>query len=471
MAGPKIKVVIAKPGLDGHDRGVKIIARALVEAGMEVVYLGLQQTPESIVQAAVEEDADVIGLSILSGAHLTHFKRVKELMDKSGLGDRLLTGGGIIPTKDQEKLKEMGVGKVFGPGEDIQNIVEYIRKTIQERREGGSWILISAEEQQMVIDGAKKFAEKELAPAVEELDAKQEFNLAALKKLGELGYLGMTVPEEHGGTGLGMIAYAGAMIEFSKVDAGTAVGVSVQNSLVNDAVILFGTEEQKKKYLPKLASGEWLGCFSLTEAGAGSDPGSLRASAVRQGDSYLLNGTKNFTSNGAIADVIIAFFCTDKEKGAKGISAFLVPKETPGYAVGKHENKLGIRTSSTTELVFTDCLIPAGSLLGQENRGLEHRPGDIGLRPGRHRGPGHRHRRSRPGRSRPLLERKDPVRQAAFRISGPAVHAGRHGRGRRGGQNHALPRRLDEGLGNQALHQGVGHDQTVRLGNGPSRLP
>jgi len=226
------------------------------------------------------------------------------------------------------------------------------------------------EEQTMAIDGARKFAEKELAPVVEELDAKQEFNLAALKKLGELGYLGMTVPEEYGGTGMGNIAYAGAMIEFSKVDAGTAVGVSVQNSLVNDALNLFGTEDQKRKFLPKLASGEWLGCFSLTEAGAGSDPGSLRASAIRQGDSYLLNGTKNFTSNGAFADVIIAFFCTDKDKGAKGISAFLVPKETPGYAVGKHENKLGIRTSSTTELVFTDCRIPADALLGQENRGL-----------------------------------------------------------------------------------------------------
>jgi len=134
MADTKIKVIIAKPGLDGHDRGVKVVARALVEAGMEVVYLGLQQTPQSIVQAAVEEDADVIGLSILSGSHMIHFKRVKELMKKSGLGDRLLTGGGIIPTKDQEKLKKMGIGRVFGPGEDIRDIVEYIKKTIQERR-------------------------------------------------------------------------------------------------------------------------------------------------------------------------------------------------------------------------------------------------------------------------------------------------------------------------------------------------
>ena len=128
MADRKIKVIIAKPGLDGHDRGAKVVARALVEAGMEVVYLGLQQTPEAIVRAAVEEDADVIGLSILSGAHMANFRKVQELMKSSGLGDRLLTGGGIIPTKDQEKLKEMGVGKVFGPGDDLQEIVEYIRK-------------------------------------------------------------------------------------------------------------------------------------------------------------------------------------------------------------------------------------------------------------------------------------------------------------------------------------------------------
>jgi methylmalonyl-CoA mutase C-terminal domain/subunit len=127
MAEHKIKVIIAKPGLDGHDRGAKVVARALVEAGMEVVYLGLRQTPESIVHAAVEEDADVIGLSILSGAHMTHFGRVKELMDREGLGDRLLTGGGIIPTKDQDALKAQGVGRLFGPGDDLQTIVDYIK--------------------------------------------------------------------------------------------------------------------------------------------------------------------------------------------------------------------------------------------------------------------------------------------------------------------------------------------------------
>jgi butyryl-CoA dehydrogenase len=226
------------------------------------------------------------------------------------------------------------------------------------------------EEQRMVIDEARKFADKALAPVVAELDEKQECNLAAIRELGELGFLGMTVPEEFGGTGLGAVAYAGVIIELSKVDAGTAVAVSVQNSLVNDAVMKFGTEAQKLEFLPKLTSGEWLGAFSLTEAGAGSDPGSLRANAVRDGDSFVLNGTKNFTTNGGFADVIIAFFQTDPGKGAKGISAFLTRSDVPGFAVGKHENKLGIRTSSTTEMVYTDCRVPATCLLGIENKGL-----------------------------------------------------------------------------------------------------
>ena len=226
------------------------------------------------------------------------------------------------------------------------------------------------EEQRMVIDEARKFADKALAPRVAELDEKQECNLEAIRELGGLGFLGMTVPEEFGGSGLGAVAYAGAMIELSKVDAGTAVAVSVQNSLVNDAVMKFGTAAQKQEFLPKLTSGEWLGCFSLTEAGAGSDPGSLRANAVRDGDSFVLNGTKNFTTNGGFADVIIAFFQTDPGKGSKGISAFLLRSDVPGFAVGKHENKLGIRTSSTTEMVFTDCRVPATCLLGIENKGL-----------------------------------------------------------------------------------------------------
>lgn len=226
------------------------------------------------------------------------------------------------------------------------------------------------EEQKMVVDGAKKFAEKELAPGMEERDEKGEFNLEAFKKLGELGYLGMTVPEAYGGADLGAIAYVGALMEFSKADNGLTVAVSVQNSLVNDALMMYGTEDQKKAYLPKLTSGEWIGCFSMTEPDAGSDPAGIRAAAVRDGDHFVINGAKTFVTNGAYADLVIGFFSTDREKGARGISAILVPKGTPGFTVGKHENKMGIRTSNTAELIFTDCRVPVANLLGQENKGL-----------------------------------------------------------------------------------------------------
>jgi len=227
------------------------------------------------------------------------------------------------------------------------------------------------EDQKMVIDGARRFAREKLAPFAAELDEKAEVNIKALKELGRLGYLGMTLPEEFDGSNAGAIAYAASMIEFSKVDAGTAVAVSVQNSLVNDAILTFGTEEQKKKFLPKLASGEWIGCFTLTEANSGSDPGSLRTSAIRDGEHFVISGTKNFTTNGGIADVMVVFAQTCKEKGAKGISAFLLTKDIPGFKVGKHENKMGIRSSSTTEMVYDNCRVPASSLLGEENKGLK----------------------------------------------------------------------------------------------------
>ena len=226
------------------------------------------------------------------------------------------------------------------------------------------------EEQLLIWDEARKFADRRLAPTVSEFDEKQEVDLEALRELGQLGFLGMTVPEEYGGTALGAIAYVGVMIELSAVDPGTAVGVSVQNSLVNDTIVKWGTEEQKQEYLPKLATGELFGCFALTEAGAGSDPGSMKASAVRDGDEWVLNGTKNFTTNGGFADVIIGFFQTDPGKGSKGVSSILVPSSTPGFRVGRHENKLGIRNSSTTEMVFENCRVPASNLLGTENKGL-----------------------------------------------------------------------------------------------------
>ena len=227
------------------------------------------------------------------------------------------------------------------------------------------------EDQKMIIEEAKRFAEKQLAPKVAELEEKGEVNLAALKALGDLGYLGMTVPEKYGGVDVGTVAYVGALLELSKGDPGTAVGVSVHNSLVNEGILKFGTEAQKQEFLPKLATGEWLGCFSLSEANAGSDPGSLHTTADRAGNDFVINGTKNFTTNGDFADVILVFAQTDKDKGSRGISAFLLKKDTPGFSVGKHENKMGLRTASCTEMVFTNCHVPASAMLGQENEGLK----------------------------------------------------------------------------------------------------
>lgn len=227
------------------------------------------------------------------------------------------------------------------------------------------------EEQQMVIQEAKRFARERLAPVVDELDEKGEINLQALKELGELGYLGMTVPEEYGGVNVGPIAYAGSLVELSKADAGIAVAIAVHNSLVNEGILKFGTEKLKKEFLPNLATGKWIGCFSLSEANAGSDPGGLRLIAERKGKHFVLNGTKNFTTSGAFADVIMVFAQTDREKGSRGISAFLLTKDTPGFSVGKHENKMGLRTASCTELIFNNCTLPAEAMIGTENKGLK----------------------------------------------------------------------------------------------------
>jgi butyryl-CoA dehydrogenase len=227
-----------------------------------------------------------------------------------------------------------------------------------------------SEEQLMIIEGAKRFAQERLAPQAEELDRKGESNVDALRELGKLGYMGMIVPAEYGGSQVGAVAYAGSMVEFSKADAGTSVALSVHNLLVNDALLKFGTERQKNQYLHRLARGEWIGCFSLSEAGAGSDAGSLRLSAVPAGDAYVLNGTKNFTSSGGFAEVIVVFAQTDNKRGSKGISAFVLNNNTPGFEVGKHENKMGIRSASCTELVFDNCRLPADSLLGEKDMGF-----------------------------------------------------------------------------------------------------
>jgi len=227
------------------------------------------------------------------------------------------------------------------------------------------------EEQIMIKETARRFAEEELAPTVAERDEKEEFPEQAVKKLGELGFMGMMVPTNYGGAGLDTISYVLAMEEIAKVDASTAVIMSVNNSLVCYGLNEWGTEEQKQKYLVPLASGRMLGAFALSESEAGSDASNQRTTAVLDGDSYVLNGTKNFTTNGLHADVVVVFASTDRSKGSHGISAFIVEKGTPGFSVAKKERKLGIRSSDTVSLSFEDCRVPVGNRLGEEGIGFK----------------------------------------------------------------------------------------------------
>ncbi|CUT05148.1 acyl-CoA dehydrogenase [Candidatus Chrysopegis kryptomonas] len=227
------------------------------------------------------------------------------------------------------------------------------------------------EEQLMIKETARKFAVEELAPRASERDEKEEFPHEEIKKLAELGFMGMMVSENYGGAGLDTISYVLAMEEISKVDASVGVIMSVNNSLVCWPIETYGTEEQKLKYLPRLARGELLGAFCLSEPEAGSDASNQRTTAVRDGDFYILNGTKNFITNGVYANILIVFAQTDREKGSKGISAFIVEKDFQGVIVTKKEKKLGIRSSDTAQIVFEDCKVPVVNRLGEEGMGFK----------------------------------------------------------------------------------------------------
>lgn len=227
------------------------------------------------------------------------------------------------------------------------------------------------ETQLMIRETARKFAQEELAPTVSERDEKEEFPYEAVKKLGELGFMGMMVSEKYGGAGLDTISYVLAVEEISKVDASSGVIMSVNNSLVCFGLEEWGTEEQKHKYLVPLATGELLGAFALSEPDAGSDAANLQTTAVKDGDFYILNGTKNFITNGANADVVLVMATTDRSKGAGGISTFIVERGTPGLLIAKKEKKLGIRSSDTASLMFEDCRIPAANRIGEEGFGFK----------------------------------------------------------------------------------------------------
>jgi butyryl-CoA dehydrogenase len=227
------------------------------------------------------------------------------------------------------------------------------------------------EEQEMIRKMARDFAQNELAPVAAELDEKAEPPLDILKKMAKLGFMGLAMPEEYGGIDTDSVSYVIAIEEISKVCASTGVILAVHNSLGSHGLVAFGTEEQKQKFLPPLASGEWIATYGLTEPETGSDAASIKTRAVLDSDEYVINGTKQFITSAPFAHLSVIFAVTDPSKGHRGISAFLVEKGTPGFSVGRDENKMGIRAASTCGLVFEDCRVPAANRLGEEGEGFK----------------------------------------------------------------------------------------------------
>ncbi len=228
-----------------------------------------------------------------------------------------------------------------------------------------------SEEHELLRQTVRRFAEEVVAPRAKEIDESGEFPLDFFRQAGELGLAGVSVPETYGGAGMDSLAYCVVIEEISYACATSGVILSVNNSLVCDPLLKYGTEEQKQRLLTPLAKGEKLGCFALTEPGAGSDAASLRTTAVRDGDAYVLNGNKVFITNGTHADLALVFATVDPAKRHRGITAFVVPTDAPGLTRGTHEYKLGVNASGTTELAFADCRVAAEDLLGQEGEGFK----------------------------------------------------------------------------------------------------
>jgi alkylation response protein AidB-like acyl-CoA dehydrogenase len=226
------------------------------------------------------------------------------------------------------------------------------------------------EEQVLLRKTVRDFAEAEIAPHSREWDERQEFPRELFGKLGALGLAGVCWPEEYGGSGLSTLDWAIVMEELARVDAGVALSLAAHHGLCSAHLHLAGSEEQKRRFLPPLARGEKVGCWGLTEPGSGSDAGGMRTTAVRDGARWVLNGSKTFITNGRIADTAVVMAVTDRAAGKKGISAFVVEQGTPGFHAGKKEDKLGVRSSDTSELVFEDCRVPAGNLVGREGMGF-----------------------------------------------------------------------------------------------------
>lgn len=224
--------------------------------------------------------------------------------------------------------------------------------------------------QKMVQQMARDFAEKEIKPVISKFDESQEFPFEIVEKMAKLGFMGIFFPEEYGGAGFGYFEYVTIIEEISKVDPSLGLTIAAHNSLCTNHIYMFGNEEQKKKYLPDLTSGRKIGAWALTEPTSGSDAGSLKTTATRDGNYYVLNGSKNFITHGSVGKITVVLALTDKSKGKKGISAFIVENDTPGFIVSKKENKLGMRSSDTAALAFDNCRVPAENLIGEEGTGF-----------------------------------------------------------------------------------------------------
>lgn len=227
------------------------------------------------------------------------------------------------------------------------------------------------EDQIAIRDTVRDFTKNKIEPVVMELDEAQKFPSEIMRELGELGLLGILIPEKYGGAGLGYTEYALIVEEIAKTDPSIALSVAAHNGLCTNHLYLFGNEAQREKYLPDLTSGKKIGAWGLTEPGSGSDAAGMATTATLEGDHYVLNGTKSFITHGGVGEIAVVMAVTDKEKRSKGISAFIVEKGTEGFTVGKKENKLGMRASETTQLIFENCRIPKENLLGNEGEGFK----------------------------------------------------------------------------------------------------
>ena len=226
------------------------------------------------------------------------------------------------------------------------------------------------ENQRMIAQMVRDFGNKEIAPNIMAWDESQEFPVPLFKKMGGLGLMGVLVPEEFGGAGLGYQEYITAIIEIARIDGSIGLSTAAHNSLCTNHILLFASPEQKKKYLPKLASGDFIGAWGLTEPNTGSDAGNMRTVAVREGDHYIINGAKNFITHGKSGDVAVVIVRTGEVGDSHGMTAFILEKGTPGFTAGKKENKLGMRASETAELIFTDCRVHKSQMLGKEGDGF-----------------------------------------------------------------------------------------------------